>query len=443
MSDDSPAESAVMRKAAWKLIPFLFFLYVIAYLDRVNVGFAKLHMKELPWFNDAVFGTGAGIFFLGYFIFEVPSNLILQRVGARRWIARIMFTWGVISALMALSSSATSFYFLRFLLGVAEAGFFPGVLLYLTFWFTAKERARVVALFMTANAVALSFGNPLSGAILDLTKGMGGLGGWQWLFIFEAIPAILMTFVVLYYLPDGPTKAVWLSDKEKSLIAGRLEREARGVKELSVHGIEQLKAVATQPKTWLCCAVFFLLVFGMYGITMWLPQFIDTLLTALGYKSKTLTGLFTAIPYFTAGFVMVANAWHSDKTGERRLHIAIPAMLGALGLALSGLPGLPMAVVMLCLALAASGMWSILGPFWAIPPQFLARGTLAAGIALINSVGNLAGYAGPKLFGTVKSGSDSFLPSLLLLAGVALTGGFLALALPRPSTDNTSAETSA
>ena len=222
MSDDARAEEAVLKKAGWKLIPFLFFLYVIAYLDRVNVGFAKLHMNELPWFSDTIYGTGAGVFFLGYFLFEVPSNLILQKVGARIWIARIMFTWGAISMAMALVQGVPSFYGLRFLLGIAEAGFFPGVLLYLTYWFTQKERARVVAMFMTANAIAFIFGGPISGWILSATSGWMGMAGWKWLFLIEGFPAILLGFAVLSYLPNGPRDARWLTEKEKKTIIDRL-----------------------------------------------------------------------------------------------------------------------------------------------------------------------------------------------------------------------------
>jgi sugar phosphate permease len=429
--DDVPApdaEAAVVRKAFARLIPFLVLLYVVAYLDRVNLGFAKLHLKDLPWFTDSVFTTGAGLFFVGYFFFEVPSNLILEKVGARRWIARIMITWGIVSMIMALMKGVASFYFLRVLLGVAEAGFFPGVLLYLTYWFTQKERARAVALFMTANAIALSLGNPLSGWILDSTKGMGGLAGWQWLFILEGIPAVLLAGVVLWYLPDGPKKATWLTEEEKALLQLRLDRERAALPVGASHpDMGALAQAARQPGVWLLCGVFFLLVGGMYGITMWLP----TLVKQIAGGDDTRTGLLTAIPYVFAGVIMVLNGIHSDKTRERRLHIAIPAAIGALGMALSAAPGMPIWGAMVCLSVAASGMWSILGPFWSIPPLYLRGAGVAAGLALINSVGNLAGFAGPKLIDQIKGSSDNFLPSLLGLSSCVLLGGLLALAIPK------------
>jgi len=427
-------EHPAVRKAALRLIPFLFFLYVIAYIDRVNVGFAKLEMKEVSWFSEAIFASGAGIFFFGYFLFEVPSNLIMRKVGARMWITRIMITWGIISALMALSSSALTFYFFRFMLGVAEAGFFPGVLLYLTFWFTRKERARVVALFMTANAVALTFGGPLSGWILDKAAALPRLQPWQWLFVLEGIPAALIGFFVLVYLPNGPKDAKWLTDDERAVIEERLVAEEQEFgAPVSVHDSHDsavLKKLVRDPRVWMWCGVYFLLVFGMYGITMWLPQLLKT----MSKGDNTLVGQLTAIPYFTAGIAMVANAWHSDKIGERRWHIAVPAVVGSVGLALSGQAFMPLWGSLICLSVAAAGMWSTLGPFWAVPPQFLRGVYVAAGLAMINSVGNLAGFAGPKLFGQVKAGSDSFLGSLLLLAGFVLAGGLLAgVVVPRLS----------
>ncbi|MBB6052562.1 MFS transporter [Armatimonas rosea] len=419
-------EHPAVRKAALRLIPFLFFLYVIAYIDRVNVSFAKLEMKDVSWFSEAIFASGAGIFFFGYFLFEVPSNLILRKVGARMWITRIMITWGLISALMALSSSAVTFYFFRFMLGVAEAGFFPGVLLYLTFWFTRKERARVIALFMTANAVALTFGGPLSGWILDKAKALPAMQPWQWLFVLEGVPAMLIGFVVLAYLPNGPKDAKWLTQEEREVIEERLRVEelefGKPVSVADSHDNAVLLKLVKDSRVWMWCGVYFLLVFGMYGITMWLPQLLKT----MSGGDNTRVGQLTAIPYFTAGVAMVVNAWHSDKTNERRWHIAVPAVIGSVGLALSGQAFMPLWGSLVCLSVAAAGMWSTLGPFWAVPPQFLRGVYVAAGLAMINSVGNLAGFAGPKLFGQVKAGSDSFLSSLLLLAGFVLAGGLFA-----------------
>ena len=421
MSYDGSAENAVLKKAAWRLIPFLFFLYVIAYLDRVNVGFAKLHMNELPWFSDTIYGAGAGIFFLGYFLFEVPSNLILQKIGARIWIARIMFTWGAISMAMALVKGVPSFYGLRFLLGIAEAGFFPGVLLYLTFWFTQKERARVVALFMTANAIAYIFGGPISGWILGATKGTSGLAGWQWLFLLEGFPAILLGFVVLAYLPNGPRDARWLTEAEKKTLIDRL-----GNPETADEGHSALGTVLKDSRLWHCAGLFFLMVGGMYGIGLWLPQLTKNMSGGDDFKA----GLLTAIPYTISGTVMVLNAIHSDKTGERRLHIAVPAIVAACAMACAGLPSLPAWASLALISVAASGMWAILGPFWSIPSVFLGRKGAAGGIAAINSVGNLAGFAGPFLVGVVKDRTGGFAWPLALLGLFCFLGSLAAIALP-------------
>jgi ACS family tartrate transporter-like MFS transporter len=425
-------EHPTIRKAALRLLPFLFFLYVIAYLDRVNVGFAKLDMNTLPWFSESIYGFGAGIFFFGYFLFEVPSNLILERVGARKWIARIMFTWGIISMAMALVRDVPSFYGLRFLLGIAEAGFFPGVLLYLTYWFTQKERAQVVALFMTANAVAFIFGGPLSGWITQSTHNWRGLHGWQWLFILEGFPAVLFGFAVLAYLPNGPHDAKWLSPEERDYIQKRLgERTDHHAREGSLltaltRDLKYIGELGKDSRVWHCFTLFFMMVGGMYGINFWIPQITKT----MSGGSNLMAGLLTAIPYSVSACVMVLNARHSDKTGERRLHIAIPAMVGAIAMACSGLPGLPMWGALALMAVAASGMWAILGPFWAIPQLFLRGIGMAAGLALINSVGNLAGFAGPFLVGWVKDKTGGFMYPLMVLGLFSLCGSILAILLP-------------
>lgn len=415
-------EHPTIRKAVLRLLPFLFLLYVIAYLDRVNVGFAKLDMNTLPWFSESIYGFGAGVFFFGYFLFEVPSNIILEKMGARKWIARIMFTWGIISMAMALVRDVPSFYGLRFLLGVAEAGFFPGVLLYLTYWFTQKERAQVVALFMTANAVAFIFGGPLSGWITQSTHNWQGLHGWQWLFILEGFPAILLGFVVLSYLPNGPQDAKWLTPEERDFIQKRLGDAAGKHK----HGLDALKEIVSESKLWHCCALFFMMVGGMYGINFWIPQITKN----MSGGSNLTAGFLTAIPYLVSACVMVANARHSDKTGERRLHIAVPAIIGAIAMACSGLPGIPMWGQLALMAVAASGMWAILGPFWAIPQLFLRGTAMAAGLALINSVGNLAGFAGPFLVGKVKDSTGGFMYPLILLGVFSLCGSIIAILLP-------------
>ncbi|GAB4468342.1 MAG: MFS transporter [Armatimonadaceae bacterium] len=426
---DPAEEKAVVRRAMLKIIPFLFFLYVIAYLDRVNVSFAKLQMNDLPWFNDEIYGLASGIFFIGYFIFEVPSNLILQRVGARVWIARIMFTWGLIAMAMVLVNSPMVFYIMRFLLGAAEAGFFPGVLLYLTFWFTLRERARAVAFFMTANAVTFTLGGPLSGWLMQ--HELFGLRGYQTMFLLEGFPAVLMTGVVLWYLPNGPRDARWLSEREKRILTQRLEDEQGATHE---HG--SLMEALREPKVWLLCAVFFFLVTGMYGIGLWIPQLIKDMSAGL---NEVQVGFLTAIPYLVSGTVMVINAIHSDSTGERRLHVTIPAIIGAIGFIGYAFNDKNPTMALLCLTIAASGMWAILGPFWSLPPLALRTGTaLAAGLAFINSVGNLGGFIGPYVVGAIKNNlgeASANVGVAFFLAGCVFIGAILALFAPTQKTN--------
>ncbi len=419
---EAVSEKALVRKVTWRLIPFLFLLYVIAYLDRTNVGFAKLHMKDLPWFNEAVFGAGAGVFFLGYFLFEVPSNLLLERFGARKWIARIMFTWGILAMAMMFINSVKTFYFMRFLLGLAEAGFFPGVILYMTYWFTAKERAQIVALFMTANAICFIFGGPVSGLILDASKGLGGLAGWQWLFLLEGIPAVLLGFVVLLYLPDNPASASWLSAPERDWIIARYKSEQFKISA----GHSSLKDALSNPLVWLFSLLYFSLVVGMYGISFWMPSIIKEFGKLSGFQ----VGLLNAIPFIISGTCMVINGWHSDKTHERRLHITIPAILGATGLLLSAYLPEPW-MKLASLALAASGMWSTLGPFWSLPTSILAGTAAAGGIAFINSVGNLGGFIGPFAVGYIKDKSGHVAYGLVFLACSVFCGALIALIVPR------------
>ncbi|HZP82340.1 MAG TPA: MFS transporter [Chthonomonadaceae bacterium] len=413
------SEGAILRKLTGRLIPFLFLLYIVAYLDRVNVGFAKLQMNQALGFSEQVYGFGAGIFFLGYFLFEIPSNLILERVGARRWIARIMFTWGLLAMAMAFTRSAFSFYSLRFLLGLAEAGFFPGIILYLTYWFTAAERARIIALFMTATAISNVIGSPISGALLTL-HGLGRLDGWQWLFLLEGLPAVLLGFVVLLYLPDGPQQARWLRPEEREWVTERLEIERRYKESL---GHFTLRKALGNPMVWRLSLLYFLLVVGMYGITLWMPTIIKNFSGLQNWQ----VGLLAAIPYIGAAVGMVLNGQHSDETGERRKHIAIPAFIGAAGLAASAVPNLSPGLTLVALVVAAPGMWATLGPFWSLPTAFLSGTAAAGGIALINSVGNLGGFVGPYLVGWIKDTTHSFAGGLLFLAGSLLLGSLLAL----------------
>ncbi len=415
---DPIARAALIRRITFRLVPFLFFLYVIAYLDRVNVSVAKLQMKPDLHFSDAVYGLGTGIFFLGYFLFEVPSNLIMVRVGARRWIARIMFTWGLFAIAMLFTRDAASFYTLRFLLGIAEAGFFPGVILYLTYWFTRPERGRIIALFMTANMIAQIVGSPISGMLLNVHG--GGLKGWQWLFLLEGIPAVLLTFVVLSYLPNGPKDARWLGEEEKQWLTSRLQVEDA---EQAEHGVSLFRAL-TNPRVVLMSVLYFTLVNGMYGYAFWLPS----LIKSFGKISDAQVGWLTALPYLaTAGGMVIIGA-HSDRMRERRLHVAIPAFIASMGLLSASLLVHSPIFCMLALTVAAISMWGTLGPFWGLSTSFLAGSAAAGAIALINSIGNLGGFVGSYLVGYLDPTKNGFAPGLRFLALSLFLASLLAFA---------------
>jgi ACS family tartrate transporter-like MFS transporter len=411
-------ENSAIRKAARRLVPFLCFAYAVNFLDRVNVGFAALAMNEELGFTPEVFGFGAGIFFLGYIAFEVPSNLALHRFGARIWIARIMVSWGLVATAMAFTAGATSFYALRFLLGVAEAGFFPGIILYLTYWFPRAERARIVSLFMTAVPVATIIGGPVSGALLGL-HGLGGISGWRWLFIIEGLPAILLGVLVLVVLPDRPRDASWLSKEEAGALQARLDKEAR---ETRAHGYGDLRRALASPRVLLLSAAYFCLVIGLYGIGFWMPQLLKTF-----SLSNAQIGFVTAIPYTVAALGMVLAGRHSDRTGERIWHVAVPLFLAALAFAWSAQVGeLVLAVV--ALSLATLGVHAALGTFWALPTSILTGIGAAGGLALVNSIGNSGGFVGPFIVGWLKSATGSFAAAMLFLAGALLLSGLLTLA---------------
>ncbi len=408
----------VPAKARRHLIPFMFLLYVVSYLDRINVGFAALRMNADLGFTPAVYGLGAGIFFLGYSLLEVPSNLILERVGARAWIARIMITWGVISAGMMFVTTPASFYVLRLLLGIAEAGFFPGMILYLTYWFPAAERARAMALFITSTAMAGIIGGPISGFLLSM-DGALGLKGWQLLFLAEGLPAVLLGFVVWRVLPNGPAEATWLTTEEKAWLIEQLRTE-REAKDNTRHFT--LREALLEPRVFLLGILYFCLTMGIYGIGFWLPQ----LLRQFSKGGDAAIGVLSAIPYIAAAVAMVVIARHSDKTGERRWHIALSAFAGSLGMAISAVATTP-TVVLAAISLAAIGIWGALGTFWTLPTAFLS-GTAAAGaIALINAIGNIGGFASPYLIGMVRGQTDSFTAAWLLLSACLGVGGMLVL----------------
>jgi MFS family permease len=413
-ADDAFA-AATYRKVAWRLIPLLFVCYIAAYLDRVNVGFAKLGMKAEPWFSDAVFATGSGIFFIGYFLFEVPGNIILHRVGARLWIARIMIGWGIVSGLMSLSSSAVSFYTLRLLLGIAEAGFFPGIILYLTYWFPREHRARMVALFMTSIALAGVFGSPFSGWLIQSTGGWLGLKSWQWLFIIEGLPSVLIGLTVPFLLTDRPTQAKWLTEDEKRLLQRRIDTDEQ-TKAAEGHRNHSTADAFKSWQVWVCCLIYFGIVIGLYGASFWLPQIVENTFT----KNRWHIGLYSAIPWSCAAVSMVLVSRHSDRTGERRFHVGLSALVAAVAFVMSGLHGLPPILVMGALAVAISGVMSAVACFWALPSAILSGTAAAAGIAWINSVGNLAGYVSPEMFAWLKNHYDMS----MALNGV---GAFMAL----------------
>ncbi len=418
-------EKSTYAKVSWRLIPFLFICYIAAFLDRVNVGFAKLQMQTDLNFSDAVYGAGAGIFFIGYFLFEVPSNIILEKTGARVWIARIMITWGIISGLMMFVKTAFWFYVLRFSLGVAEAGFFPGIILYLTYWYPAQRRARVVASFMTAIAITGVVGGPLSGWIMKSFAGTYGLAGWQWLFIIEAIPSIVIGVIVLFYLDDGIRASRWLNDDEKTLLEQNIALDRRDKQHMSVW--------KTLSNAWvlLFALIYFCISMGLYGISFWLPQIIKN----TGVTDPLNVGLLTAIPYGCAAIAMNLMSRSSDLRGERRWHFSIAAVAGAVGLIISALNPTNTTLSLAALSLATAGVLSAFPISWTMPTALLAGTSAAAGIALINSIGGLAGYVSPYLVGWISTRWQRLDLGLYVIAGSLFLGALLVLALvpPRPT----------
>ena len=418
-SIDAPA---LLNKLRWRLLPFLFLLYVVAYLDRINVGFAALQMKTQLGFSDAVYGLGAGIFFLGYFLFQVPANLAMEHIGARRWISALMIGWGIISGCMFAVHSVASFYSLRFLLGAAEAGFFPGVIFYLRSWFPASSRAAVVALFMTAGPVSGVIGGPISGMLLGWTH-RGGLAGWQWMFLFEAVPAVLLGFAAWFFLADSPGRAAWLSPAERSWLLITLDAEASPA---PVTSTEHPGLWFVNPRLWGFALVYFGLNTCTYGISLWLPSALHSL-TGL---SNFLLGLLTSVPNLAAAILMVLIGAHSDRTGERRWHIALSAFAGGVALVVSGSsPGI--AISVFCFAIALSASSSMAGPFWAMASGSITAAAAARSIALINAVGNLGSGFGPYWIGYLRDTTGSFRAGLLSVAALLTLAGLIVLVLDR------------
>jgi MFS family permease len=413
---DASFEAKTYAKVDRRLIPFLFLCYILAYLDRVNVGFAKLQMLKDLSLSDAAYATGAGIFFIGYFLFEVPSNVLLQRFGARAWIARIMISWGIISAGMMLVSNKWAFYGVRFLLGLAEAGFFPGIIFYLTLWYPSRLRSTRTALFVSAIAVSGVLGNPISGLIMDSLSGQAGLAGWQWLFLSEGIPSILVGIVVYWYLDSSIAEAKWLSNDEKTLLAQNVEAEDRHKREV------RLADAFKNGKVWILCAIYFTLMIGLYGISFWLP----TIVKAFGVQGYLPVGLITAIPYAVAVVGMILLSRHSDRTGERRMHYVLNVTAGGFALILSGVFADHPALAMIFLSVGTLGVIGSMPLFWPIPSAFLAGTAAAAGIGMVNSIGNLGGYVGPNVSVWVKHFSADPSAALYVIAAALFLGATLA-----------------
>jgi D-galactonate transporter len=416
-ADDSV--EATYKRVAWRIVPLLFVCYIVAYMDRVNVGFAKLQMLADLGFSDTIYGLGAGFFFLGYFLFEVPSNLLLHRFGARRWIARIMITWAVLSMATAWVTTPAAFYVIRFLLGIAEAGFFPGVILYLTYWFPSHRRGRVTAWFMAGNPISGIIGGPLSGLVMKLLAGSLGLSGWQWLFIIEAFPAIVMGIVVYMVLDDKVGDARWLRADQKALISAEIERENRA----HTHG--SIRSVLVSARVWLLCFILFGIVMGSYAIGFWQP----TLIRLAGIEDPLTIGMLSMIPYTAALLSMLLTARHADRTRERRWHLAVPALIASVGFSVCALSGSHLYPAMTGMTLAAVGVITALPMFWALPTGFLGGAGAAAGIALINCTGNLAGFVSPSVIGWLKNQTHSLSSGLFLVAAMIAVAGMAVVIL--------------
>lgn len=407
---------AILRRAAWRLIPFMALMYVASFLDRVNISFAALAMNRDLGFSPQAYGFGAGIFFWGYFLFEVPSNLMLQRVGARLWMCRICVTWGLLSMVTAFVKDPVSFSVVRFLLGAAEAGLYPGMILYMTYWFPASTRARFIALFLAGVPLSNVIGAPVSGWLLGLSG--HGLAGWQWMLILEGIPSLVCGVAALWLLPDGPAKAKWLSKDEKHVIAARLAAEPAG----ALHGFKEM---LLDKRIWILMIPDFSIVIALYGLNLWQPQMIK----AMGYTNIQ-TGFIVALPYLLAMGAMVALGTSSDRSGERAGHVAFGAFAGAIGMAGAVLLTDHNAVFA-SLCLACSGIYAALAVFWTLPSSLLRGTAAAAGLALLNSFSNLGGFFGPYLMGWVKQATGNFTLGMLLLAGMLVLAGVSVIVIGR------------
>ncbi len=414
-------EKRTLSRITWRIVPFIMLLYFIAYLDRVNIGFAALTMKADLGFTASMLGFGAGIFFWGYFLFEVPSNIVLHKFGARIWIARVMVTWGIISGAMAFVEGPTSFYIMRFLLGAAEAGFFPGIILYLSYWFPARHRAGVTAFFMAAAPISTALGSPISAALLEM-NGVMGMHGWQWMFILEAIPALILGVVVFFYMTDKPEQAKWLKDDERAWLVKAMAEENAKKSDGAKHSI--LSGLAN-PRVLALAMIYFGTSAGLYTLGIWAPQIIKQ----LGVSSMTV-GFLNAIPPIVSVIAMVLWSRHSDRTGERTWHVVLACLAASVGLVVAAGANSVVGLIA-ALTLVNIGISCAKPPLWSMPTMFLSGAAAATGIATINSIGNLGGFAGPAMIGWVKDQTGSYAGGLYFVAGLLVMSAVLTLILAR------------
>jgi D-galactonate transporter len=425
-TSDEMVEDAVFRKISWRVMPLILVAYVCAFLDRINIGYAQLQMKHDLAFSDAVYGLGAGIFFVTYLLFEVPSNLLLEKIGARLTFLRIMVLWGMASAATAFVSSSWQFYAIRLLLGIFEAGFFPGIILYLTYWYPSQRRGRVTGLFLFGMPITGVLGGPLSGAIMSGMEGLGGMHGWQWLFLVEGLPTVLLGFVLYRMLPDGPGRASWLNSAEKSMVQNVLAADHRGETKAGHHG--RLAAALADPKTYVLAFIYFCCACAVYTLTFWLP----TMIKGLGIAPIATIGWYTAVPYIFGALGVLVISRSSDRFKERRWHVGGTLALGAVALASTSYLGTAVVPDMVMLCAASFFIFGGGSLFWSIPPTYLDRNAAAAGIAVISSLGILGGFVSPTLIGMIKGATGSIQMGLLALTALVICGGLtILLGLPK------------
>jgi len=419
----SDFENRVSRKLMLRIIPFVILLYFVSFLDRVNVGFAALSMNKAIGLSPTAFGLGGGLFFIGYFLFEVPSNLILHKVGARRWIARVMVSWGIVSAASAFVVGPNSFYALRFILGIAEAGFFPGIILYLSLWFPTRQRAAAAAWFMAAAPISTAIGSPLSGAIMKLSP-IAGFANWQMLYLLEAAPAIILGLCVLKYMTDAPSQAHWLQPEEREWLIAKLKMEANEKQSLAGHTTGALSALRDL-RVLALALIYFGTSAGLYTLGLWAPLIIHQ----YGFGSFE-TGLLAGIPSIVAVIAMILWAKHSDRTEERTWHVVIPCVLACLGFIFAANASTALMII-LALVIVNVGIGAAKAPLWAMPSTFLSGAGAAVGIAMINSVGNLGGFVGPFAIGWLKNVTGSYSPGLYVVGATLAVSAVVTLMLSR------------